>query len=91
MGTQYVYGKPTFTCYVVKLLTTQRNSKRKEEDNTSKIDLEAIMDALSEKFEKTKEKRWRNENEDDETALMAINQPRAVPNYNIGRPQKRTT
>jgi hypothetical protein len=30
MGTQYIYGNPTFTYYVVKLLTAQRNSKRKE-------------------------------------------------------------
>jgi hypothetical protein len=44
--------------------------KKDEEDNTSKIDLKAIMDALPEKFEKTKEKRWRNKNEDDETALV---------------------
>jgi hypothetical protein len=64
--------------------------KKDEDDNTSKIDLEAIMDVLSEKFEKTKEKRWRNKNEDDETALININQPRAVPNYDRGRPQKRT-
>jgi hypothetical protein len=49
--------------------------KKDREDNTSKTDLEAIMDALSEKSEKTKEKRWRNKNEDDETALIAINQP----------------
>jgi hypothetical protein len=48
------------------------------------------MDASSEKFEKTKEKRWRNKNEEDETALIAVNQPRAAPNYNRGGPQKRT-
>jgi hypothetical protein len=64
--------------------------KKDEEDGTSKIDLKAIMDALSEKFEKTKEKRWRNKNEEDETASIAVNQPRAAPNYNRGGPQKRT-
>jgi hypothetical protein len=44
--------------------------KKDEEDSTSKIDLEAIMDALSEKFEKTKEKRSRNKNDEDEAALI---------------------
>jgi hypothetical protein len=72
---------------VAQLLYEMKNN---EEENNSKIDLEAIMDALSKKFDKTKEKRWRNKNEDDETALIAINQPRVVPNYNRGGPQKRT-
>jgi hypothetical protein len=73
---------------VTQLLYEMKNDD--EEDNTSKIDLEALMDALSEKFENTKEKRWRNKNDEDETALIAANQPRAVPNYNRGGPQKRT-